>query len=60
MDRQPTTDTKNDNMSQVLEIQAYKEYLSELLGKEVERNVAARIWIRKNARIWRLKQLYTA
>ena len=43
-----------DNEKQVWEIAKYQQYLAELIGKEIDKDFAARIWIRKYARIWRL------
>lgn len=44
-----------DNEKQVWEIVKYRQYLAELIGKEIDKDVAARIWIRKYAKIWRLR-----
>jgi hypothetical protein len=44
-----------DNEKQVWEISKYRQYLVELIGKNVDRDTAARIWIRKYAKIWRLR-----
>jgi hypothetical protein len=43
-----------DNLEQVFEIEKYQNYLSGLCGKDIDENIAARIWIRKNAELWRL------
>ena len=44
-----------DNQKQVLEIIKYKQRLSKIIGKEIPNNIAALIWIRKYAKIWRLQ-----
>jgi len=44
-----------DNARQLSEIEIYRQRLSRLLNREVDLNAAAFIWIRKYARIWRLK-----
>lgn len=44
-----------DNRLQCLEIQKFQQRLSRLLGRTIDRNVAATIWVRKYAKIWRLK-----
>jgi hypothetical protein len=48
-------DIRMDNVDQLEEIQEYREHLSSVVGKEVDDNTAAFIWIRKNAQTWRLK-----
>ncbi|MDD5676029.1 MAG: hypothetical protein PHC61_17795 [Chitinivibrionales bacterium] len=44
----------NDNKQQILEIQKYQVRLSKFIGKNIDTNTAAIIWIRKYAKIWRL------
>jgi hypothetical protein len=44
-----------DNEKQVWEIAKYQQYLADLIGKEIDKDIAARIWIRKYAQIWRLR-----
>jgi hypothetical protein len=44
-----------DNEKQVWEIAKYQQYLAEMVGKEIDKDVAARIWIRKYAKAWRLR-----
>jgi hypothetical protein len=44
-----------DNEKQVWEIAKYQQYLAELIGREIDKDIAARIWIRKYAKIWRLR-----
>jgi hypothetical protein len=44
-----------DNEKQVWEIAKYQQYLAEMIGKEIDKDVAARIWIRKYAKVWRLR-----
>jgi hypothetical protein len=44
-----------DNAVQVEEIRKYREQLCEMLGKNVDYEAAALIWIRKYAQIWRLQ-----
>jgi hypothetical protein len=46
----------NDNKQQILEIRKYQERLSRFLGKQIDDNIAAVIWIRKYAKIWRLQR----
>jgi hypothetical protein len=48
-----------DNEKQVSEITRYQRYLAELIGKEIDSDIAARIWIRKFAKLWRLKHPLT-
>ena len=43
-----------DNTLQLEEIRKYKQYLSMILGRDIDENAAARIWIRKYAKVWRL------
>lgn len=42
-----------DNFLQIIEIKKYKFYLNRLIGKEIKDTIAAAIWIRKYAKIWR-------
>jgi hypothetical protein len=49
-----------DNHIQIEEIRKYRQYLSEILGKDVDEETAARIWVTKYAEIWRMKQDSTA
>ncbi|MCP4220230.1 MAG: hypothetical protein GY765_36700 [bacterium] len=44
-----------DNIKQVREIKGYCLYLSLLTGRKIPIEVAAAIWIRKYADVWRLK-----
>jgi hypothetical protein len=44
-----------DNEKQVWEIARYQQYLTELIGKEIDKDIAAGIWIRKYAKVWRLR-----
>ena len=44
-----------DNYDQLSKILKYQEHLSTVVGKEIDNNVAAQIWIRKYAEVWRLK-----
>jgi hypothetical protein len=44
-----------DNEKQVWEIARYQHYLAEMIGKDIDKDIAARIWIRKYAKIWRLR-----
>lgn len=44
-----------DNQKQILEITKYRQHLSKIIGKEISTNFAALIWIRKYAKIWRLR-----
>jgi hypothetical protein len=48
-----------DNEKQVSEITKYQRYLAELIGKEIDSDIAARIWIRKFAKLWRLRHPVT-
>jgi hypothetical protein len=43
-----------DNEKQVKEITRYQRYLADVVGREIDKNIAARIWIRKYAKVWRL------
>jgi hypothetical protein len=45
----------NDNRQQLLEIQKYQERLSRFIGRKIDNNTAASIWIRKYAKIWRMQ-----
>jgi hypothetical protein len=44
-----------DNQNQVSEIRKYQEHLATLIGRQIDRNMVARIWIRKYAKLWRLR-----
>ena len=44
-----------DNEKQVCEITKYQQHLAELIGREIDKDIAAGIWIRKYAEIWRLR-----
>jgi hypothetical protein len=44
-----------DNPQQIQEIIDYCRHLSRLAGRMINPEIAARIWIRKYARVWRLK-----
>ncbi|HEX3020070.1 MAG TPA: hypothetical protein VHP36_07195 [Chitinispirillaceae bacterium] len=44
-----------DNLLQIIEIRKYRLYLCKLLNSNIDEEIAARIWIRKYAKIWRLK-----
>jgi hypothetical protein len=44
-----------DNIKQIEEILKYYKYLVKIIGKDIDINLAARIWIRKFAKIWRLQ-----
>ncbi len=45
-----------DNHIQIEEIRKYRQYLSEILGEDIDEEVAARIWVMRYAEIWRMKQ----
>ncbi len=44
-----------DNKLQLCEIEKYRERLERILGRRLDSNIAARIWIRKYAHLWRLR-----
>jgi len=43
-----------DNSSQIAEIRKYRERLSRMVGHDIDDDVAAQLWIRTYARLWRL------
>ncbi|MBD3393944.1 MAG: hypothetical protein GF418_17550 [Chitinivibrionales bacterium] len=43
-----------DNYSQIAAIRRYREHLSRQVGRDIDANVAARLWVRKYARLWRI------
>jgi len=43
-----------DNALQIDEIHKYQYHLSQILGREIDEDTAAWIWIRKYAESWRL------
>ncbi|NLL11972.1 MAG: hypothetical protein GX267_01070 [Fibrobacter sp.] len=44
-----------DNILQIIEIHKYRTYLCNLLGKDIDFEMSARIWIKKYAELWRLR-----
>ena len=44
-----------DNRQQLDQIELYRQRLCRLLQRDVDLNVAALIWIRKYARLWRMR-----
>jgi hypothetical protein len=44
-----------DNREQVEEIRKYQSRLSGLTGKDIPAEMAAWLWIRKYAKVWRLR-----
>jgi len=44
-----------DNDTQISEIEKYHKFLTGLMGRDIDKNTAARIWIRKYAELWRIK-----
>ncbi|MBD3345448.1 MAG: hypothetical protein GF401_10340 [Chitinivibrionales bacterium] len=44
-----------DNIQQIKEIAHYRRRLSRIAGKDIPFNTAARIWVRKYAKLWRLR-----
>jgi len=48
-----------DNKQQIKEIKKYREHLSKSMHKSVDLNTAAELWIRKYAKIWRLKHMFS-
>jgi hypothetical protein len=44
-----------DNTLQIEEIKKYQRHLSEITGETVDEEVAALLWIRKYAQVWRLQ-----
>lgn len=43
-----------DNFIQIKKIREFRQHLSKTTGKEIDMETAARIWVRKYAKIWRL------
>ncbi len=44
-----------DNILQIIEIHKYHTYLCNLIGKNIDFEISARIWIKKYAKLWRLR-----
>jgi len=44
-----------DNLQQLKAIKKYRRYLNRMVNREIDLEFAAQIWIRKYARIWRMK-----
>lgn len=42
-----------DNQKQLEQIHFYKNYLARMVGKDLDIEVVARIWIRQYAEVWR-------
>jgi hypothetical protein len=45
-----------DNLQQIEEIKKYCRYLNRTFSAKVDLEFAAQIWIRKYARLWRMKR----
>jgi len=43
-----------DNRTQILQIEKYRQRLARMRGRDVDCDIAARLWIRKYARLWRI------
>ena len=48
-----------ENKKQIVEIKKYQDRLSRFVGKKIDPNTAAIIWIRKYAKIWRMQHQLT-
>jgi hypothetical protein len=46
-----------DNIQQIEEIKKYYRYLNRTVGRKIDLEFAAQVWIRKYARLWRMKHL---